>query len=65
MEKIAAVNRLAAEYHGIPANMWANAHFTGTQQGHLTSNIVESVNKPFEKIAACQFWSSLMLYGIK
>ena len=46
MEKIAAVNAPAAIYlRNIPIEMWANAHFPGTRQGHLTSNIVESVNK--------------------
>jgi hypothetical protein len=29
----------------IPADIWASAHFLGTRQGHLTSNIVELVNK--------------------
>jgi hypothetical protein len=46
MEKIAVVNAPTAQYlREIPANMWANAHFLSTRQGHLTSNIVESVNK--------------------
>ena len=46
MNKIAAVNVLAAKYLcGIPTNMWASAHFPGMRQGYLTSNIVESVNK--------------------
>jgi len=46
MEKIAAVNTKAAEYlRAIPLELWANAHFPSTRQGHLTSNIVESVNK--------------------
>src|SRR5436190_1335518 len=46
MEKIAVVNTAAAEYlRAIPLELWANAHFPGTRQGHLTSNIVESVNK--------------------
>lgn len=46
MDKIAACNPAAALYlRAIPANMWASAHFPGTRQGHLTSNIVESVNK--------------------
>ena len=32
MNKIAAVNALAAKYlRGIPANMWASAHFPGTR----------------------------------
>jgi hypothetical protein len=46
MDKIAACNSAAALYlRAIPADMWASAHFPGTRQGHLTSNIVESVNK--------------------
>jgi hypothetical protein len=44
--KIAKVNPAACQYlRAIPADMWASAHFPGTRQGHLTSNIVESVNK--------------------
>jgi transposase-like protein len=46
MDKITACNLAAALYlRAIPADMWASAHFPGTRQGHLTSNIVELVNK--------------------
>jgi hypothetical protein len=46
MDKIAAYNLAATLYlRAIPTDMWASAHFPGTRQGHLTSNIVESVNK--------------------
>jgi transposase-like protein len=46
MDKIAACNPAATLYlRAIPADIWASAHFPGTRQGHLTSNIVESVNK--------------------
>jgi hypothetical protein len=46
MDKIAACNPAAALYlRAIPIDMWASAHFPRTRQGHLTSNIVESVNK--------------------
>jgi len=46
MEKIAAVKPEAAKYlRAIDLTLWATAHFPGTQYGHLTSNIAESVNK--------------------
>ena len=46
MAKIATANLATTQYlREIPIEMWANAHFLGTRQGHLTSNIVESVNK--------------------
>jgi hypothetical protein len=46
IEKLRAANNDAANYLILSDPcLWAVAHFVGTRFGHLTSNIVESVNK--------------------
>jgi transposase-like protein len=46
IEELRVVNPLAAQHLlNAQPEMWARAHFQGTQFGHDTSNVVESINK--------------------